>query len=66
MLSGLDFDKELKAVSGYWHRRLDESAELITPEPMLNEFYRAHAGHLLINCERENWQRTPLCACRFF
>jgi hypothetical protein len=52
-LHKLDFDRERAMVSGYWHRRLNESARLITPEPMLNEFYRADAGHLLINCERE-------------
>lgn len=52
-LEGLDFEKEQIAVAGYWRRRLDQSARLITPEPMLNEFYRAHAAHLLINCERE-------------
>ncbi len=50
-LAALDFDREHREVAGYWRRRLDESARLITPEPMLNEFYRAHAGHLLINCE---------------
>ncbi len=49
----LSFEKEQAAVAAYWRRRLDESARLTTPEPMLNEFYRAHAGHLLINCERE-------------
>ncbi len=52
-LERLSFDREREAVAGYWRRRLDEGARLITPEPMLNEFYRAHAGHLLINCERE-------------
>ena len=52
-LKKLDFDAERKAVAGYWHRRLNESARLITPEPMLNEFYRSHAMHLLVNCERE-------------
>lgn len=52
-LSKLNFDEEFKNVAGYWRRRLNESANLITPEPMLNEFYRAHAGHLLINCELE-------------
>jgi hypothetical protein len=52
-LRRLDFEGERTAVAGYWRRRLDESARLITPEPMLNEFYRAVAGHLLINCERE-------------
>src|SRR6266568_1184423 len=52
-LEHLDFEKERTAVAGYWRRRLDQSARLTTPESMLNEFYRAHAGHLLINCERE-------------
>jgi hypothetical protein len=51
-LAALDFVKERVAVAGYW-RRLDKSAKLLTPEPMLNAFYRAHAGHLLVNCERE-------------
>ena len=53
-LAALDFDKEQREVAGYWRRRLDESARLTTPEPMLNEFYRAHAGHLLINCEGDS------------
>jgi hypothetical protein len=52
-LERLDFDRELRAMTGYWRRRLNAGARLITPEPMLNDFYRAHAGHLLINCERE-------------
>jgi hypothetical protein len=52
-LKKLDFETERKAVAGYWRRRLNQSATLITPEPMLNEFYRSHAMHLLVNCERE-------------
>ena len=52
-LAALDFDTEHREVAGYWRRRLDQSARLVTPEPMLNEFYRAHAGHLLINCEAD-------------
>ena len=52
-LAALDFDTEHREVAGYWRRRLDQSARLITPEPMLNEFFRAHAGHLLINCEAD-------------
>jgi hypothetical protein len=50
-LAALDFETEQREIAGYWRRRLDESARLITPEPMLNEFYRADASHLLINCE---------------
>lgn len=52
-LQQLDFERERTATAGYWRRRLQESAQLITPEPMLNEFYRSHAMHLLVNCERE-------------
>src|ERR1019366_4896595 len=36
-LAELDFEKEQREIAGYWRRRLDESARLITPEPMLNE-----------------------------
>jgi hypothetical protein len=52
-LMHLDFDRERTAVAGYWRRQLDRSARLVTPEPTLNEFYRSHAMHLLVNCERE-------------
>ena len=52
-LRQLDFDTERQSVAAYWRGRLDESARLITPEPMLNEFYRSHTMHLLVNCERE-------------
>ena len=52
-LAVLDFDRERQATAGYWHRVLNQSAHLITPEPELTDFYRAVAGHLLINCESE-------------
>jgi len=59
-LKQLDFEVERDAVASYWRRRLTEGMKLTTPETMLNEFHRAHAGHLLINCERE-----PDCERRF-
>jgi hypothetical protein len=52
-LAHLNFDRERTAVASYWRRQLDRGAQLITPEPMLNEFYRSDAMHLLVNCERE-------------
>lgn len=52
-MAGLDYSREYYQVARYWERALNRSARLITPEPTLNDFYRAHAGHLLINCERE-------------
>lgn len=52
-LSSLDFERERRAVGGYWRRRLDQGTQLISPEPVLNDFFRADASHLLINCELE-------------
>lgn len=52
-LTRLDFDAERKAVAEYWRTRMNAGMRLTTPEPMLNDFHRAHLGHLLINCEKE-------------
>jgi len=52
-LAALDFEREREATGDYWRRVLNKSARLITPEPDLTDFYRAVAGHLLINCEIE-------------
>jgi hypothetical protein len=52
-LRNLDFDDEAKQVALYWSKRMDQSARLITPKPVLNDFYRAQTSHLLVNCERE-------------
>jgi hypothetical protein len=52
-LNALDFEREGNATADYWRRVLNESARLITPEPALTDFYRAVAGHLLINCEMD-------------
>jgi hypothetical protein len=50
-LAALDFERERKATGDYWRRVLNKSTRLITPEPALNDFYRAVPGHLLINSE---------------
>jgi len=52
-LAALDFDRERVSVTAWWDRRLANSARLHTPSPMLNEFHRSVAMHLLVNCERE-------------
>jgi len=52
-LVALDFEREGKATGDYWRTVLNKSARLITPEPVLDEFYRAVPGHLLINSEIE-------------
>ncbi len=50
-LAALDFERERKATGDYWRGVLNKSARLITPEPVLNDFYRAVPAHLLINSE---------------
>ncbi|HOZ48943.1 MAG TPA: hypothetical protein PK468_20225, partial [Candidatus Hydrogenedentes bacterium] len=52
-LRALDYDVAFDAVKAYWTARLDEGTQIATPEPMVNEFYRAHTAHLLLNTERE-------------
>ncbi len=52
-LASLNFEHEKERIAAFWRRREGASATLITPEPNLNAFYKAHAMHLLVNCERE-------------
>jgi hypothetical protein len=52
-LVALDFGHERQVTADYWQRVLNESARLTTPEPVLTDFYRGVAGHLLVNCERD-------------
>jgi hypothetical protein len=52
-LAALKFVREQRNTAEYWRAILNRSANLITPEPDLTDFYRAVAGHLLINCETE-------------
>jgi len=52
-LSRLSVERELPRIAQYWRKRLHAGTQIHTPERWLNLFYRAHAGHLLINTERE-------------
>jgi len=52
-LRKIDYKAAHKAVRDYWRGRIKAGAQIHTPEPMINEFYRAHVSHLLINTERE-------------
>lgn len=47
----LDADRE--RILTWWRQFTDQGTEIITPEPWINDFYKAHARHLLINCVRE-------------
>jgi len=52
-LEGKDFDRERHEVSEFWRKRIDEGAGIITPEQDVNDFYRAHLTHILINDDFE-------------
>ncbi|MEW6236441.1 MAG: hypothetical protein AB1656_13725 [Candidatus Omnitrophota bacterium] len=52
-LQALEFVSSMNAVKTYWENRVQSGAQIITPEPMINDFYKAHLIHLLINTERE-------------
>ncbi|HEX8984774.1 MAG TPA: hypothetical protein VF767_05060 [Bryobacteraceae bacterium] len=52
-LRALQPERERDEVARYWRRRVAAGSEIVTPEPWLNEFYKAELTHLLINDERE-------------
>ncbi len=52
-LRTLKFDEAFEAVRGYWCKRVQDGAQIITAEPMINDFYKAHVSHLLLSTERE-------------
>lgn len=52
-LKKLNFDEQHGMITSYWRKRISESAQIHTPEWMINDFYSSHASHLLINSENE-------------
>lgn len=52
-LRALSPEREREAVARFWRSRVSAGTEILTPEPWLNDFYKAHLTHLLINNERE-------------
>jgi hypothetical protein len=52
-LRTLKFDEAFEAVRRYWRKRVQDGTQIITPEPMINDFYKAHVSHLLLNTDRE-------------
>ncbi len=48
-----DFDADAERVCGFWRRLTERGMRVETPEPWLNDFHKAHARHLLVNCYKE-------------
>jgi hypothetical protein len=49
----LKFEPEAKRVAAFWCGLVAQGTQIQTPEPWLNDFYKAQACHLLINCLKE-------------
>lgn len=52
-LQAKEFEREREEVRRFWRGRVAASAEVLTPEPDLDDFYRAHLTHVLINDDFE-------------
>jgi len=48
-----DFMEDAARICDFWTERTAAGTQIETPEPWLNDFYRAHVRHLLINCQGE-------------
>ncbi|MHC4795572.1 MAG: hypothetical protein ACYTF1_02920, partial [Planctomycetota bacterium] len=48
-----DFDTDSKRVCAFWRELTAKGAQIETPESWLNDFYKAHARHLQVNCLKD-------------
>jgi hypothetical protein len=44
------FEADCRRIADFWRSRNPESTQIHTPEPWLNDFYKAHLLHMEINC----------------
>ncbi len=49
----LKLDTEANRVCAFWRGITVRGTQIRTPEPWINDFYKAHVRHLLINCFKE-------------
>ena len=52
-LKSLNYEQQHKMIAEHWRKRVAQSCRIITPEPMINEFYASNITHQLINTENE-------------
>lgn len=48
-----DFDSDARRICGFWRELTTAATQIETPEPWINDFYKAHLRHLLVNCFKE-------------
>jgi hypothetical protein len=49
-LAKRSFDAECRSIGDFWRKLTSRSTQITTPEPWLNDFYKAHVRHLEVNC----------------
>ncbi|MCC6126736.1 MAG: hypothetical protein IT426_17375 [Pirellulales bacterium] len=52
-LAKREFAADSRRIVEYWRSRNPGSAQIRTPEPWLNDFYKTHLRHMEINCLRD-------------
>jgi len=52
-LQSRDFDADAARVCEFWRTLTAQATQIHTPEPWINDFYKAHLRHLLVNCFKE-------------
>lgn len=52
-LRQLRFETEENRVCDFWRNLTDRGTQIHTPEPWINDFYKSHLRHLMINCFQE-------------
>ncbi len=52
-LRAITFAEAVPAMLDYWRQRLTRRTRIVTPDPALNDFYRANLWHILITTDRD-------------
>ena len=52
-LQARNFDADAARVCEFWRTLTAQATQIHTPEPWINDFYKAHLRHLLVNCFKE-------------
>ncbi len=52
-LKGIDYEKEIPMILDYWEGRLKRGMIIETPDPAVNDFYRANLWHVAVTTDRD-------------
>lgn len=65
-LRSLDYAACRAEVAGFWRQRLDQGAQIETPNALINRFYRSHMMHMLVINDREPGSDRSVARCGGF